>query len=434
MSIVYSKKLTAYDYSGAVISDDVPYIEVQWNRKFFEVGNFSIYMRKEDFDSNMMFFQLSGRSEWGLRFKYEYEDKTEGEFITISGYFAEYALKWTCHVLQEQWECPTWSDRTWGTLGYLFNIMNWEYKVFKGITWSSSLTNQTAVPIVRGKTTYELAFESMMKYGDGASIRVSPVFETDSSWTPAHWTKINIQKFTGISSDVVFSKPNKNIKNLHFSKDDSGVISYVRAYFQEGIRLNSDTDTQQVDYKTYNIPNYSAEQQLELKNKSWFDPIIVLAPGFMVEFDKYWLPKNAARNRDKTYSSQIIECYAGGGKPLVCSSDINPTTLVQAQIQAEKSPATEASIYQSIQKQAKEEARLLAEPDMSITGSPIPMPGYMYNTDYGLGSNVTVIVPEIGSFSCQITEASEVHHKNTMDLTVNFANPKLIKTWKPPLY
>lgn len=70
------------------------YIEFQWNRKCFEPGNFSLLLRREDWDDNIKYIQLDGRPETGIVQKVQYEHKLDGEYITASGFFIEKLLDW----------------------------------------------------------------------------------------------------------------------------------------------------------------------------------------------------------------------------------------------------------------------------------------------------------------------------------------------------
>lgn len=68
------------------------YIELQWNRKFYEVGDFSVQITADQYDSNAKYIMLKDRPELGIIQKVEYSEKNSGLFVQMSGFFAEKLL------------------------------------------------------------------------------------------------------------------------------------------------------------------------------------------------------------------------------------------------------------------------------------------------------------------------------------------------------
>ncbi len=70
----------------------VDYINLQWNRRYYECGQFSIQMLAKDYDKSFWYAYRASQCELGIVQKTEYTTKENGEFIQISGFFLEYML------------------------------------------------------------------------------------------------------------------------------------------------------------------------------------------------------------------------------------------------------------------------------------------------------------------------------------------------------
>lgn len=74
------------------------FINLQWNRKYYDVGDFEIYMVADQFDPNTRFIVTDERDELGIVYKIKAKKTVKGSFVTLSGYFAEkiydYTINW----------------------------------------------------------------------------------------------------------------------------------------------------------------------------------------------------------------------------------------------------------------------------------------------------------------------------------------------------
>lgn len=69
-------------------------LNVQWNRRYYEAGDFMLQMRAADFDTGICYVYAAGRPETGMVEKVETEHTVKGDFVLISGYFLEGMLNW----------------------------------------------------------------------------------------------------------------------------------------------------------------------------------------------------------------------------------------------------------------------------------------------------------------------------------------------------
>lgn len=68
------------------------YTNLQWNRRYYECGDFSIRIPAYQYSSEMKYVYCSSRPETGIIQKIEYEQTVKGEFIQLSGFFLERIL------------------------------------------------------------------------------------------------------------------------------------------------------------------------------------------------------------------------------------------------------------------------------------------------------------------------------------------------------
>ena len=447
--IITSKSLSGYSLTGTLLQSDIPYIEVQWNRKMYEAGNFSVYLRLQDYNPNIAFYKLDGRPEWGMVQKYDYQDKPEGEFVTLSGFFAEFCLKWGTAMAQESWEYPSSWAQSYGTLAHLFRAFNWDGGVFSGMSLGNGFNSISAV-YQRGETYYDLVYKSLAKHAGGAnvgtSIRATPVFEN------SHWKKMRFDLYTGLETDIVFSKANGNIRNLHYVRDESNAVNTVKVYSVETGGVGDEDYIGGVDLKDYKYyypfdpddTSTTAEQKKELQKQTWFRTWGQTSTMIIVDDNvRYRLPggkveKQGTGGDDGTkrlYSSQNVEYSVVHENAGPRCSPPYTTKAIQANTEGDKAPDFRVGIFKQWKSQAELEF-LNSSADNSISGEVLNADGCQYDVDYGLGSVVTVVVQgfdKLQAYKCHITECNEVHSKNAMKVSVNFAYPKLQKKWKPPL-
>ena len=77
----------------------IDFVELQWSRKYFESGSFVLYMAAKDYDPNVKYIQCIGRPETAMVQKVVYEEKNNGEFVTLSGFFIDKVLDWSAYTI-----------------------------------------------------------------------------------------------------------------------------------------------------------------------------------------------------------------------------------------------------------------------------------------------------------------------------------------------
>jgi hypothetical protein len=69
-------------------------INIQWNRRYYEAGDFALQLRAQDWDSSIAYIYTAERPELGMVQKIETEHTEKGDFVNVSGFFLEGMFNW----------------------------------------------------------------------------------------------------------------------------------------------------------------------------------------------------------------------------------------------------------------------------------------------------------------------------------------------------
>ncbi len=69
-------------------------INIQWNRRYYEAGDFQLQLRAADWDTAVAYVYTRERPETGMVEKIETEHNVKGDFVLVSGFFLEGMLNW----------------------------------------------------------------------------------------------------------------------------------------------------------------------------------------------------------------------------------------------------------------------------------------------------------------------------------------------------
>lgn len=67
---------------------------IQWNRRYYESGDFAIQVRAKDWNKDTAYVYVSTRPEIGMVEKVESDRQVKGAFLNISGFFLEGMFNW----------------------------------------------------------------------------------------------------------------------------------------------------------------------------------------------------------------------------------------------------------------------------------------------------------------------------------------------------
>lgn len=78
-----------------LVTVEVPYINLQWKRCYYECGQFQMQVSANVYDASWAYIVTTERPEVGLVQKIQYDDN-DGETVLVSGFFAEAKLQRVC--------------------------------------------------------------------------------------------------------------------------------------------------------------------------------------------------------------------------------------------------------------------------------------------------------------------------------------------------
>lgn len=73
---------------------EIKCIVIQWNRRYYEAGDFAIQVRAQDYNSDIAYVYTPERPEIGMVDKIETEHNVKGDFVNVSGFFLEGMFNW----------------------------------------------------------------------------------------------------------------------------------------------------------------------------------------------------------------------------------------------------------------------------------------------------------------------------------------------------
>lgn len=77
-------------------------INIQWNRRYYEAGDYEIEMRAADWDNSIKYVFTSTRPELGMVEKIETQHTIKGDFVLVSGFFLEGMLNWKITIPKQK--------------------------------------------------------------------------------------------------------------------------------------------------------------------------------------------------------------------------------------------------------------------------------------------------------------------------------------------
>lgn len=375
----------------------IDFIELQWNRKYNAAGNFVLYMAAKDHNPDIKYIQFKGRPETGIVQKIVYEEKTNGDFVTISGFFIEKLLDCTAPT---KYLISDYSSNTNSTKDELTESLKWlfynlfiqqtenlqrsmepgsfgiasdcipvnffyETLVKEGIDISKHIIS-FEIGDLFGKTLYK----NLEKYN--CSYSVKPLFKNRDERKPLLGIETQVWKGRDLRDTIFFGDSIDNVKKIEFAEDESGAKNRVIA-LQE---IPEDT-------QGYNGIFYAYENG-ELKK-------------FI--FESYTYENNSPTGLGKVFPQKVIKTNC---------NEINSQT--------------ESKVRNIMQHEAKLEL-LNNYIDEKISVDVLQNKFY-YLEDYDLGDVCTIVIDKIKKmYTARIVEINEVFSQNKNEIELILGTP-----------
>lgn len=362
------------------------FIELQWNRKYSETGDFSLYTYVGSFNPKAKYIQVIGRPETGIIQKVVYEENEHGQFVTISGFFIDKFLDYGLYT-----KSGTFTPS-------LNNVKIMLLELFK--QHSSNLENSIS-GIHKGNTERFLQ-----------PVLYETLLEEESKWNSSE--KISIE--AGMSANDI-------IRSALDSAGDGLVCKPTFNTNKEGPHLGIKIDTL---------------VGLDLRNtvffgEAWND----------VSKVEYILDDSANRNNligmqvlpdDVSYSSAISTYVDGESKKVIYENildqnnkplglgNCNPPMFYSTSV-SEITADNESEVREQMRQQLQLE--MLNNYKIETISVDVIQNSFYYGQDYDLGDICTVDIAELNqSWVARITEIHEVYRKNNMEVQLILGTPQ----------
>ena len=365
------------------------FIELQWNRRWNGFGDFVLYMPIAEYDSSIKYIKNLGRPETGIVQKIVYEQKPEGDFVTLSGFFIEALLNWGALWKDKNYTATTASGvrtrirtlvRDCMTLTVPPTVSPYtdpELKPTNPQLYSFSLDASMPTP-----ATMNLAYSKGDPCGDvllewlnanDYSMTATPIWNTSGT---GPYLGIAMVPYTGTdrSASVAFGKPYANVASVEYVLDES-------AEKAEYLLVQEVSSTQASGYS--NITTLTTSQGTK----------------------RYTFAH--------TYTSANAPADMGGSYPAkVLYTSVNSDTAI-----------SQSDLFAQMRQEGRID--MLDNYKLETVSVEIIQNTFKYLADYDLGDTVSLVISELDlTFAAQIMEVYEVWSSNKCDIQIVLGTPR----------
>lgn len=381
------------------------FIELQWNRKYHECGSFELYMSVKDYNPEDVYIENVGCPELGIIQKVHEEEKPEGTFVTLTGYFIEklldLSMMWQGISNGNQYPSYRGAIKVLLALGFtqFNNALSNQMKATADncyVTYNdwvslpahivnsclmqttvdekgSYMANPPFINVQQGVGLGKLFFD-LFEEG-GYSYYCEPVFNVKANEGKQPLLGLNIVGTKGrdLTSKVFFGKAFKNIKKLDYTFDESAIRSDYLA-----VQVVSDDSKFSNQYAVY-------------KDSKWQKTIV-----------------------ERVKNDVNVPGNLGYCRPF----KVLYTTV--------SSDTTAAALESEIRSQMHQQITLDMLNNYKVENISVDViqNRFLYKEDYDLGDVCTIIDDELQQrYTARIVEIYEVHSKNKVDIQVVLGTP-----------
>lgn len=377
--------------------EPIEFIEITWNRKWNEAGDFTIYTIASEWNDKIKYVNIDGRPETGIVKKTVIEEKIEGTFVTVKGYFLEKLLD----LVQAREDSNAFAKAADHT--------EWEFWVSLEIDAHVLANNVIGVtqqprPSFLGGihpadgSPWPDEVDLSIKQGDniGEALRnylllhsMSPIIEI-RKWPLASeldkWLKnpdephftylIGPKVGRDLSNKIIFGKGYENVSRVEYQYDDSDAFPYYQII------------------QTMETTGFSNEAIITDEGGN--------SRGRITEF---YIDENNRPIDVDYYPKKVIEGNVSG---------------------IELKPVNEAQIREQMRQQAKVD--MLNHYKQETIVADIIQNNIYYLDDYDIGDLCSISFDEIEqTFKARIVEVNETYSKNRLELKITFGTPRKAK-------
>lgn len=365
-----------YNSTGEQLKN-IDWIEIQWNRKYLETGDFSLYTNVENWNTEIKYIKNVGRPETGIVQKLNYDKKENGTFVEVKGLFLEHLLSYSCYYLPSSMTGATTSSQVASTLQAYFDTVFVSPYLYKAtLDAESEIPSSININIPMGEPVETTLYNYLIPLG--YSFYCTPVFNTAlniENNKPYIGVEIHFYKLDDKTDAVYFGDYYKNVEDIQYTVDESDIYTY-----------------------------YGAMQEIPIEQKDNFYNVATIntEEGLKAYIMESYLTENLLSDMGGCYPLRIFETSI---------SDIefiaDNETLIHSQMQ-------QAIILDMLDHYKIE----------TMTVDTLQNRFY-YLTDYDLGDKCNLQITKLNQqFTARIAEVSEVHSKNKVDISLTMGTPR----------
>lgn len=374
--------------------EDLDFIEVAWNRKWREPGDFSVHLAAKDWNKHVKFVKNTGRPETGIVQKTVYEVTSQGALVTISGFFAEKALSAIPILNSENLNVTSYATTS---IEAIFNTYAGGYApedyryvprdlpaLIGGVAFDENIDWLNAVSYFfeEGTNGAQVMYDVCGLFD--CSFYAKTLHTSYSGWEqhhkdwiehigePQYFYKIFPVKGKDLRNKVVFGAGFENVSKIEYVYDDSGAYPVIEAH------------------QTMDEIGFKREEKIKTDTGEY--------KGRIREFyiDETNRPRDLA----------------------IC-----PRKVIEGNVSGiELKVANESIIREQLRNQCKLE--MLNNWKQETINVDVLQNTFYYLKDYDLGDTCTIVLDDIEQmFTAQIMEIKEVWRKNAVEIQLVFGTP-----------
>ena len=233
--------------------DYLQHINLQWNREYYQAGNFSVQIPANQYNPQMRYLYTPNRPETGIIQKVELTETVKGQFIQLSGFFLE-------AILNDKIVYPTYYAK--GPLDTAVCSMVTKYKADIPLLQVAAAPGN-APSVVWQETGGQLGNAAYTRLQtQQRSYRCSYDYQSNVI-TFSVWQGLNRTQEQSENNFVVFSNGFKNLDNLRASMDSSNYKNYAVVAGQ------GEAENRKVAYADLSNGGYHKILFVDARNEAW---------------------------------------------------------------------------------------------------------------------------------------------------------------------
>lgn len=210
----------------------LPYINLQWTRRYYECGEFSAQIRMQDYDPEVAYLYTADRPEMGIVEKCRSETEISGRFVQLSGRFLEGMLArniiWPKYIKTEK---PSVIARNI-VKRFAVDISGLDVPQYSGDAWETAIESE-----YMGDPVNEVTYALLR--GVEKSQRITYDFMA-GKLVYAVWQGVDRTQSQDTNNYALFSDVNQNTEKITIDEDESGYRNFALIGFEDGSSLTVD--------------------------------------------------------------------------------------------------------------------------------------------------------------------------------------------------